>query len=187
MDRSVTKVEEKVRRVALGGPCRRPLRKRVTYDEERTRKNRKLINHHLQRVGSPIGKNLSLSAAGVCYFPFQKFIIVVEVPEDNPNVCFLYTCVSQLGKSDNQMEVVKLAMKLNYMQYGTRGATLGLDGEEVNLCFSTAISTLSNYCDLKAVLEDFMQTAMEMNKKLEAAKRAPHALSRHSSRSTSST
>jgi hypothetical protein len=148
---------------------RGPLRKRVTLDEGRLKKNRRVVAHYLKRMGT-VGKHLSLNAEGVCYFPYQKFVIVVEVPEDHFNVCFIYTMVCQLGENDNRTEVMKLAMELNYMQYNTRGATIGLEEDEVNLCFSTPIAGLSTYCDLKAVVEDFMQTAAEINLQLDIAK-----------------
>jgi hypothetical protein len=145
MHQATARGDEKVK-AGWGGNCRRgPLRKRVTLDEERMKKNRKTIDHHLKRMGSTVGKNLSLNAEGVCYFPYQKFIIVVEIPEDNPDVCFIYTMVCRLAESD-------------------------LEGEEVNLCFSTPISALSSYCDLSKVLEDFMQTAVEMNRMLDTVR-----------------
>jgi hypothetical protein len=134
-------------------------------------------------MGTDIGKSLSLNAEGVCYFPYQKFVIVVEVPEDHVDVCFIYTMVCELGGNDNRMEVMKLAMELNYMQYRTRGATIGLEEDEVNLCFSTSIAGLCTFCDLKAAMEDFMQTAVETNLKLDNAKRA-HTPNRPYSRST---
>jgi hypothetical protein len=147
------------------------LRKRVTLDEDRLKKNRRVVTQYLKRMGTDVRKNLSLNAEGVCYFPYQKFVIVVEVPEDQLDVCFIYTMVCQLGDNDNRMEVMKLAMELNYMQYGTRGATIGLQEDEVNLCISTPIASLRTYCDLKFVVEDFLQTAVETNLKLDNAKR----------------
>jgi hypothetical protein len=148
------------------------LRNRVTVDKDRLKKNRRVVTQYLKRVGADVGKDLSLNAEGVCYFPYkQKFIIVVEVPEDQLDVCFIYTMVCQLGDNDNRMEVMKLAMELNYMQYGTRGATIGLQEDEVNLCISTPIASLRTYCDLKLVVEDFLQTAVESNFKLDTAKR----------------
>jgi hypothetical protein len=122
-----------------------------------------------------------LNAEGVCYFPYQKFVIVVEVPEDHLDACFIYTMVCQLEGNDNRVdEVLKLAMELNYMQYGTRGATIGLEEDEVNLCFSTPIAGLSTFCDFKAAMEDFMQTAVETNLKLDNAKRTQTPNSPHS-------
>jgi hypothetical protein len=159
---------EKVRTHCLRGS----LRKRVTLDKDRLKKNRRVVTQYLKRVGADVGKNLSLNAEGVCYFPYnRKFVIVVEVPEDQLDVCFIYTMVCQLGDNDNRMEVMKLAMELNYLQYGTRGATIGLQEDEVNLCISTPIASLRTYCDLKCVVEDFLQTAVESNLKLENAKR----------------
>jgi hypothetical protein len=151
---------------------RGPLRNRVTLDKDRLKKNRRVVAQYLKRMGTDVGKSLSLNAEGVCYFPYnQKFVIVVEVPADQLDVCFIYTMVCQLGDNDNRMEVLKLAMELNYMQYGTRGATIGLEEDEVNLCFSTPIAGLCTFCDFKAVTEDFMQTAVETNLKLDNAKR----------------
>jgi hypothetical protein len=178
MHRSVSNESgEKVRTRCLRGP----LRKRFTLDKDRLKKNRRVVAQYLKRIGTDVGKNLSLNAEGVCYFPYhQKFIIVVEVPEDHLDVCFIYTMVCQLGGNDNRTEVMKLAMELNYMQYGTRGATIGLEEDEVNLCISTPITSLSTYCHLKAVVEDFMQTAVEINLKLDNAKRTQSPNSPHS-------
>jgi hypothetical protein len=159
---------EKVSKLCLRGPSR----KRVTLDKDRLKKSRRIIAQYLKRMGTDVGKSLSLNAEGVCYFPYQKFVIVVEVPEDHVGVCFIYTMVCQLGGNDNRTGVMKLAMELNNMQYGTRGSTIGLEGDEVNLCFSTPIAGLNAFCDLKAVMEDFMQTAMEINFKLDHAKLA---------------
>lgn len=147
-------------------------RKRVSQDTERLRKSRKAIDHHLRRMGTGLGKELSLNQDGLCYFPSKRFIIAVEVPEDNPGVCLIYTMVSRLSAGDNVMEVMRLAMELNYMQTGTRGATLGLERDEVNLCFSIPVVGIS-LIDLRNVLEDFTETAAEMNERLEAVKRLP--------------
>lgn len=143
--------------------------KRVSVDEERLAKNRRIIDNHLRRLGSHFGKELSLSNDGVACLSYKKFIIVLEVPTDNPDTCVIYTMVCQLSKTDNATAVLKKAMQLNYMTYGTRGATLGLEGEEINLCFATSIATL-NVDDLRAVLEDFMSTASLMHEHLEKAK-----------------
>jgi hypothetical protein len=167
---------EKVKTLSPRGP----LRKRVTFDEDRLKKNRKVVGQYLKRMGNEIRKNLSLNAEGVCYFPYQKFVIVVEVPEDHLDACFIYTMVCQLGGNDNRVEVLKQAMELNYMQYSTRGATIGLEEDEVNLCFSTPIAGLGTFCDFKSAMEDFMQTAVETNLKLDNAKRTRTPNSSHS-------
>jgi len=145
------------------------IKKRVGQDDEKLRKNRRTIDHYLRRMGKVMGKELSLNAEGVTYFPFKRFVIVIEVPEDNPGVCFIYTMVCRLEVEANQMEVLKLAMELNYMQHGTRGSTLGLNGDEVNLCSSFPIAGL-HFCDFNSVIEDFMATAVELNEMLDAAK-----------------
>jgi Tir chaperone protein (CesT) family len=146
-------------------------RKRVNQDSERLKRNRRTIDNYLRKTGTAmLGRELSLNPDGVAYFPFHRFIVVVEVPEDNPVVCFIYTMVCQLQDQDNQLQVLRLAMELNYMETATRGATLGLDGDEVNLCLSIPISGLS-VGDMQHVLEDFTTTAVETNERLEAAKK----------------
>jgi hypothetical protein len=56
------------------------------------------------------------------------------------------------------------------MQYGRLRSDYRLEEDEVNLCFSTPIA-LCTFCDFKAVMDDFMQTAVETNLKLDNAKR----------------
>ena len=116
-----------------------------------------------------MGKDVSLNADGMSYFLFKKFVVVVEVPMDNNNIVFIYTMVCRLVATDNQTAVLKRAMELNYMEFLTRGATLGLDGEEVNLCYSTPIPGLS-FSDLKAAMDAFLLTASEVNEQLDAVK-----------------
>ncbi len=132
-------------------------------------KNRKMVNGHLQRLGHLIKKELSLNADGLCYFPYKKFIIVVEVPEDNGGVVLIYTMCCRLCNGDDRNAVLLAAMKLNYMQVSTRGGSLGIDQDEVNLCCSLPCNHLSRD-DFISCLEDFLQTASEMNECLEAAK-----------------
>jgi len=96
---------------------------------------------------------------------------MIEVPPDNPDVIILYTMVCRLRKSDSEASVLRKAMQLNYMQYGTRGATLGLQGEEMNLCFSPKIAGLTNFVELQNIIEDFLLTASDLHRHLEAAKR----------------
>jgi hypothetical protein len=52
------------------------------------------------------------------------------------------------------------------MPLGTKGATLGLDGNEVNLCFSMPVMGLK-YDNMTDCMEDFMQTAVEINSRLQ--------------------
>ncbi|EEC44419.1 predicted protein [Phaeodactylum tricornutum CCAP 1055/1] len=154
-------------------------KQREKQDSERLKRNRKSVDHFLRKMGNIMGRDLSLNTEGMAYFPFQRFIIVVEVPEDNPGVCFVYTMVCQLQKDDNHLAIMRLAMELNYMQTGTRGATLGLEGDEINLCFSIPVCGLS-FGDLQSVLQDFTGTAAEVNARLETAKQLPKSRLSHS-------
>ena len=147
---------------------------RRVLQEERLIKNRKLVDSYLKRMGNHFGKRkeLSLNDNGIACLTFQKFIIVIEVPLDTPHMIFLYSMVCRVQpQMDNLPAVLSKAMQLNYMQYGTRGATLGLDGEEVNLCVSMPISSIPNMNELRTILEGFMRTTADMHQQLEAAKR----------------
>ena len=154
----------------LFGGRRRLVRKRRGEDDERWKKNKKLIDHHVRRLATLVGKDLSVNPEGLVFFPFKKFIVVLEVPADNPNKCFIYTMVCRLGRMDNESEVLKAAMRMNYMHSGTRGATLGLEGEEVNLCYSCNIPGLSAD-DLHSAVHHFLLTAVEVNEKLDCVKK----------------
>lgn len=133
--------------------------------DDRTRKNRRLINCHLKQVG----KELCLGNEGICYFQYKKFITVVEVPDDQSGCFFIYTMVSQLGPRDNREAVLQAAMRMNYMQQGTRGACLGLEEDEINLCYSAPVNGTARDDFIKC-LEDFLTTADEMNKSFEVIK-----------------
>jgi hypothetical protein len=157
----------------FGGGRRRFVRKRLGEDDERWKKNKKVIDNYVRRMAKLAGKDLSLNPDGVAFFAFKKFIVVLEVPADNAGVCFIYTMVCRLGPSDDRAEALKVSMELNYMQNGTRGSTLGLDGEEVNMCYSCQIAGLC-FADLKTALEDFLLTAVEVNERLDAVKTNLH-------------
>jgi hypothetical protein len=74
--------------------------------------------------------------------------------------------VFRLKKGDNHFAVMEQAMKLNYRQQDTRGASLGLQGDEISLMFSAMIATLTRD-HLVNYLEDFMHTAVDVNAALE--------------------
>lgn len=120
--------------------------------------------HHLG------GKDLLLNESGVCVVQYKKFIIALEVPDDNAGCFLVSSMVFRIEKGDNRLALMEKAMELNYMQEETRGACLGLQGDEINLCFSAPIATLTRE-HLVRYLEDFMQTCAEMNAALEASKR----------------
>jgi hypothetical protein len=150
------------------------MKQQARQHEERLSKNRKTINGYLKKVSSVlVGKDKVLKLdkdTGMCHFPYRRFIIVLEVPSDRPGLFYIYTCVCRLEKGDNRSKVMEKALQLNFMQHATRGSTLGVDGDEVDLCFSIPIAGLQSG-DLKVVLDDFMQTALEANEQLVSAKR----------------
>jgi Tir chaperone protein (CesT) family len=151
------------------------MQQQARQQEERLSKNRKTINGHLKKVSYLAGGKDKLKLdpnTGMCCFPYRRFIIVLEVPSDRPGHLYVYTCVCRLEKGDHRVKVMEKAMQLNFMQNATRGSTLGVDGDEVNLCFSIPIAGIQAATgDLRVVMEDFMQTALEANEQLVRAKR----------------
>jgi hypothetical protein len=142
---------------------------------ERTAKNRKIVNSYLRRMhhhhrGEK--KDLVLNESGVCIIQYKKFIIALEVPDDNSGCFVVSSMVFRIDNGDinNRLALMEKAMELNYMQEETRGACLGLQGDEISLCFSAPIATLTRE-HLVHYMEDFMQTCAEMNAALEALKR----------------
>lgn len=137
-------------------------------DDEQLRRNRRTVNHYVRRIGALMGSEVELNEQGMAFFSFQeKFVVVFEVPEDNHNYLYLYTKVCQADQ--NATAIVKRAMEFNYMQQGTAGATLGLDGEEINFCFSCKIGQLV-FAHLRSDLEKFLKAAIEIHKELEVVK-----------------
>lgn len=152
----------------------RSQRTRVGSEDELLKKNRRQIDNYLRRLGALMGKDLSLNGDGMAVFSFKKFVIVVEVPVDNSLNVYIYTMVCRVAANDNLHSVLSRAMELNYMEHRTRGATLGLDGQEINLCYSSPIAGLP-FAVLKEAMESFLLTATQMNKCLDVAKRTPLA------------
>jgi len=160
--------------------AKKTVRVRIGAEDELLKKNRRTVDHYLRRIGALMGKEVSLNEQGMAFFSFQKkFVIVAEVPADNNAMMYLYTMVCRVEPQNNQIAVLQRAMELNYMQHGlTAGATLGLDGEEVNYCLQCKISNLT-FADLRATMESFLRTAVEINEQLDAVKERPRSQSFH--------
>jgi hypothetical protein len=170
-------------------------RRRVSLDDEILRKNRKLIDNYLRKLGPHISSlsnsnsnsssgssssssrstfhhSLTLNHDGVCCFPFGKFVIVLEVPEDHSQTCFIYTMVCHLNhRTDNVFAVMQHALQMNYQQQGTRGATIGLSDTEVNLCRTFAIAGMSA-SDMIQIVDEFILTAIDINRQLDMIKKS---------------
>lgn len=135
-------------------------------------RNRKVINKYLRRIERTSDQTLSLDSHGFCCFPFKKFLIIIEVPEDDDANWFLYAKVFDLKiRSDTKTKLNqrKEAVQLSGMQLGTKGASLGLDGNEVNLCFSMPVAGLK-YNNMTECIEDFMQSAVGINARLQSVR-----------------
>ena len=144
--------------------------KRVSAEEEKLAKARRAIDGYLKKISHVSGKNYTFNKdTGMCYFPYHRFIVVIEVPADHPGSLYIYTCVCKINApQDNLLQIMKVAMELNYMQHRTRGATLGMEASEVNLCLSVPLTGLSP-AGLKQLMDDFLVTTVEVNTQLERA------------------
>jgi hypothetical protein len=133
------------------------------------RKNRKLISKYLGRVGRQAGLQLSLDSYGFCYIPFRIFLIMLEVPKDDPGQLHIYTMIFDLSRSKGETRARKkvAAMQLRGISLGKKGCTITVDEDEVHLCYSRPIKGLS-YCEMIECLEDFMETALNTNSDLAA-------------------
>lgn len=137
----------------------------------RTAKNRKTINAFLRRMGDVVGKGASLNSQGVCYFHFRRFVIALDVPDD-PSGCFrMFAMVFHIKEGDDRSTLIERAMELNYNGEETRGSCLGLHGDEINLSYSSPVDGLSRKQMIRC-LEDFMQTALDVHRELEALRRS---------------
>jgi hypothetical protein len=165
------------------GECRSA--RQILAEEGRLAKNRRVVDTYLRRIGTELGSGsgssrsirstnntLSLNKQGTAYLPFHnRFLLVIEVPEDQPDAVVMYTMVCRLPPTDpNFSHVLAAAMRLNYLHSGTNGATIGWEGEEVNLCRSLRIAGLSQ-SELHDTMRLFMATAASTHELLESAKR----------------
>lgn len=157
---------------AIDNPARSLSKKNGSFrlgSEERTKKNRKSINTLLKHVGHQIGKDLALCSKGICYFSYKQFLIVIEVPEDSDSY-FMSTMVFRLAPHQDRFLVLQSCMELNYMQQATKGSTLGIEGDEVNLCFSAPVCGLTKDM-FEESLENFIVVVEDVNKRLHLATR----------------
>jgi Tir chaperone protein (CesT) family len=157
-------------------------RRRVSLDDEILRRNRRILDGYLRKLGPHLAawqgntapvRTLELNSDGVCYFPYRKFVIVFDLPEDDPSCCFLYTMVCRIDyQHERAMALMKHALQLNYLQNGTRRATVGLNDDEISLCRTFSIVGTSAQ-EVQHILEDFLATAVEIHQQLEAIKQQP--------------
>jgi Tir chaperone protein (CesT) family len=142
---------------------------RIGFDEEVLCKNRRLFGSLLKRCGSIIGKGTFLNSEGMAYISHGRFVIIIEVPSSPVGYFYIYTLVCRLSPTDNTSFVLQRAMQLNFMEFGTRGATLGLQDDEITLCFSSTIVGMTA-TKLRESIDAFVRAALEANEYLESAK-----------------
>ena len=147
----------------VGGSPRR-LHK-VTTTPSSPRKNRKVIDRYLRRMGKNANQDLSLDSRGVCYIPFRKFLVIVDVPDDDGGQCSIYTKVFDMRRVQNKARINTILNELNSLQLPTGGATLSLDEDEVYLFHSAPIEGLK-FKDMVETVEAFLRMAVDINANL---------------------
>jgi len=131
--------------------------------------NRKLINRYIKRIGKQSRSELSLDTHGFCYIPFKRFLIIIGVPDDGTGLLYFRTVIFDLDSSSGISKVHKkvAAANLTSISLGKRGSYLIMQGDEISLGLEMRISGLT-YREMADSLEDFMETAVNTNAKLQA-------------------
>jgi hypothetical protein len=131
--------------------------------------NRRLISRYLRRIGKHSSNDLSLDTYGFCYLPFKRFLIIIGVPDDGTGLLYFRAMIFDLDSARGISKVHKkvAAANLTALKLGKRGSYLMMEGDEISLALETRIKGLS-YGDMAELLEDFMDTAVKTNAKLEA-------------------
>lgn len=155
-------IEESTTTRSSRPPRRRSRSYSWSSETDMTKKNRKLINSHLRRMGDVVGKEASLNKNGSCLLRFRRFVVTIEVPNDHSGDFHVHTMIYRIEKGDDRYALIKKCMELNYNAEGTRGGTLGLLDDEINLFFSSPVAGLTRE-RLAHCLEDFMQTILDVN------------------------
>jgi hypothetical protein len=141
----------------------------ITNSTSSLKSDRRVINRYLKRIGKQSKNDLSLDAHGFCYIPFKRFLIIIGVPDDGTGLLYFRVMVLDLDSTRGISKVHKkvAAANLTALKLGKRGSYLVMQGDEVSLALETRIKGFS-YRDMAETLEDFMETAVKTNAKLEA-------------------
>jgi hypothetical protein len=135
--------------------------------------SRKCINKYVKRIGREANLDLSLDTFnGYCYIPFRKFIIMISVPEDAPDQLEFHTMVFDLSATRGESRARKRVsdMQLRGICVGRTKSSVKLYGDEVHLLNSCPIRGL-RYSEMVSYLDDFMDTALNINSDLTALDR----------------
>jgi Tir chaperone protein (CesT) family len=130
---------------------------RMEKEAIQLKRNRRTINGFLHLVGKHIGSDMFLCEEGMTRMTYKDFLVIVNVPNNrNRDRVYIYTTVYTIGSRDNQYAVFKKAMELNFMVTLTKGASLGLEGNEIVLCYSALIANLAPH-EFEQILMSFLQ------------------------------
>jgi hypothetical protein len=141
--------------------------------EKRLQKNRQLINKYVRKIGkqSNLKDSLELDVYGCCYIPFKRFLIILSVPEDNPEHVLLQTMIFDLGgKARTRTRKKLMCMQQRQVHLGRHKSVIQLEGDEVFLSNYFLMKGL-RYAEMVDRLDDFMETALNTNKDLSSLSR----------------
>lgn len=142
-----------------------------TVSTEAAETSRDVINRYLKVIGESVGKDIALNGSGISAFTFEHLTIVIEVPE-SPDSFFIYTKLSKDLSSNKPAwsAALKKSMQLNYLQQETRGGCISMDPQnnEIMYSYKDRVAEI-NETQLRNVLENFIDTALELSKALQEA------------------
>ncbi len=129
--------------------------------------NRKTIDSYLAEISSAVGKNIRLNDQGICAFTYEHLTIVIEVPESVGSF-FVYASLMSSNQFTDVSVLFRRALQLNYLQQETRGGCLSLDpvNDEVMFSYTDRIAEV-NSTDFRNILENFIETSLNMYKELD--------------------
>ena len=134
--------------------------------------NRKTIDSYLAEISGAVGKNIRLNDQGICAFTYEHLTIVIEVPESVGSF-FVYSSLISTNQFEDEVVLYKKALQLNYLQQETRGGCLSIDpvNDEVMFSYTDRIAEV-NSTDFRNILENFIETSLNMHKEMDKIRAA---------------
>lgn len=141
----------------------------TTNNNSNNRDYRGTVDGYLEEISRAVGKNIRLNHQGICAFTYQHLTIVIEVPLSVGNFFIYSSFFNPVTHPAPTTEIYKKALRLNYLQQETRGACLGLDKNtnELILSYTDRVNEI-NSRDFRNILENFIDTAMKLEKDLKS-------------------
>uniref|UniRef100_A0A6U3SM11 Uncharacterized protein n=1 Tax=Ditylum brightwellii TaxID=49249 RepID=A0A6U3SM11_9STRA len=120
---------------------------------------RKSLTSHMVEINKAVNKNMVVNARGMVAFTYNTLTISIE--PTSAQKMLLSTTVADNPNPGSY----KHAMQLNYLQQETRGGVIAC-GDNGELYFMYEDSINVNPSDFRNILENFIDTALDLNERL---------------------